>query len=410
MYRVAWMATLAIACTGTPSSDPTPPGAKVIRIAGSSSLTTRLLPALAEEYTRLHPNVRFEVNRTQSGAGIRSLLEGEVDLAAAGRSHHPSEQEQALVYGIDLKKDDARHLVAVDVVALTIHPDNPISSLTYDQVIGIYCTRQTDSWDLLGLEEAPIRAITRGIGSGTRALFEDFFCGPRGIHELIETRNSPDMANILAVDPNALGYTTMADQPGKVLGLRPDAESPAIQPSQANIIRGVYPLYRDLYLYTNPDKASAEVRDFIAFIDSPAGQEIVDEEGFVPLFLRPDRMDGPRPLRETVHFEPHSSTITPRSQARLKLLGKELKDRAGEYRHVVLEGYTDSQESEPQTLSEERAQAVAQTLKADLPDLFFEVIPRGASNPLAPNATPHGRHRNRRVQVYLAEEEVEEDG
>ena len=139
-------------------------------------------------------------------------------------------------------------------------------------------------------------------------------------------------------------------------------------------------------------------------------QEIVDEEGFVPLFLRPDRMDGPRPLRETVHFEPHSSTITPRSQARLKLLGKELKDRAGEYRHVVLEGYTDSQESEPQTLSEERAQAVAQTLKADLPDLFFEVIPRGASNPLAPNATPHGRHRNRRVQVYLAEEEVEEDG
>ena len=96
MYRVAWMATLAIACTGTPSSDPTPPGAKVIRIAGSSSLTTRLLPALAEEYTRLHPNVRFEVNRTQSGAGIRSLLEGEVDLAAAGRSHHPSEQEQAL--------------------------------------------------------------------------------------------------------------------------------------------------------------------------------------------------------------------------------------------------------------------------------------------------------------------------
>ncbi|TNE84257.1 MAG: hypothetical protein EP330_30085 [Deltaproteobacteria bacterium] len=406
MVRIILAGMLLAGC-GDAQAPQTSESQRVIRIAGSSSVNDKLMPALAAEYQRLHPEVSFEITSGGSGAGMRALLDGEVELAAASRGHTPSEQEQASVNGIDLDAEGVRHVVAVDVVALTVHPDNPLEAMTYDQVIGVYCTHGTDSWDLLGQEERPIRALTRDTSSGTRALFEDFFCGPSGIHDRIEVRSTTEMLSIVREDTSAIAYASMAEEPGKIVGLRPDSQSPAVKPSQANIIRGIYPLYRDLYVYSSPKSMSEDARAFLEFIDSPAGQEIVDEEGFVPLFLRPDRMDGPRPMRETIHFEPHSSQLTTRSQARLKVLAEELKERSSDFRHVVLEGYADSHEEEPERLSSERAAAVEAALKTELPDLFFETIPRGASNPLAPNATPHGRHRNRRVQIYLAEEEVD---
>lgn len=405
MIRSFFVAAILVSCTGT--SENGTDGTRVLHVTGSTSINKGLLPALAQEYERLNPGLSIEIEASDSGSGLRQLALGEVDIAAASRRHHPSEQEQALVNGIDLDAEASRQIVAVDVLALVVHPDNPLASLTYDQVIGVYCTRSTNSWDLLGQEEQPIRAVTREVGSGTRALFEDFFCGSAGLHSTIEARTPDELRSILSQDVNAIGFASMSEKSGKVLGLRPDPQSSAVQPSQANIIRGVYPLYRDLYLYSAGDPANEDVAGFLAFVDSPAGQEVVDEEGFVPLFLRPDRMDGPRPLRETIHFEPHGSALTPRSAARLRLLSKELSDRAGEYRHVVLEGYTDSQEEDASRLSTERAEAVSAVLKSELPELFIEVIPRGASNPLAPNATAHGRHRNRRVQIYLAEEEID---
>jgi outer membrane protein OmpA-like peptidoglycan-associated protein len=119
-------------------------------------------------------------------------------------------------------------------------------------------------------------------------------------------------------------------------------------------------------------------------------------------------MDEPRPLRETIHFEPGSSTPNQRSLARLKLLVDELHERTGEYRHVVLEGYTDTEEPDAEGLSEARAGAVKAMLEKELPGTYFEIIPRGSVNPIAPNATPYGRQQNRRVQIYLAAEEREE--
>ena len=77
--------------------------------------------------------------------------------------------------------------------------------------------------------------------------------------------------------------------------------------------------------------------------------------------------------------------------------------------HVVLEGYTDNREPEPTDLSYQRAETVRNLLQAELPGLYFEIIPRGAMNPIAPNDTPYGRQRNRRVQIYLAAEEKAED-
>ena len=89
---------------------------------------------------------------------------------------------------------------------------------------------------------------------------------------------------------------------------------------------------------------SQDMKEFLDWIASPAGQDVVDEADFVPLFLRPEMMNEPRPLRETAHFEASSSRPTARSIARIGLLIDELKERVGEHNHIVLEGYTDARE------------------------------------------------------------------
>lgn len=395
------------ACTGSPTD--APDGPPLLRIGGSEAMTRILVRQLADTYEKERADIRFEIEGGGDAAGMRKLLAGELDIAASSRPHTPAEEEQARENGYSLAAEGSRHIAGVDVVAVSVHPSNPTDSLTYDQVIGIFCTQTIDSWAFLGQEDKPIRALARDPNSGTRALFEDFFCGPRGIHPRIEVATTEDeVATSLQDDPNVITFLSMSEGLGKIVGLRADASAPAVRPSQQSIIRGQYPLYSDLYLYC-AGAAEGPPKDFIEWIASPGGQEVVDEARFVPLFLRPERLDDPRPLRETIHFEQASSEPNQRSMARLQLLVAELRERAGEYRHIVLEGYTDNLEPDAVPLAQARAEAVRDLLANELPGLYFEIIPRGSTGPIAPNNTPYGRQRNRRVQIYLAAEEAADD-
>ena len=398
--------TLLVGCsTSVDEGDVLP----TLRIGADAGLASGLLPTLANNHADTRGTVRFEISSQEDGSTLRKLLSGELDLAISSRRPQPNEQEQAGANGYDLDAPDSRHIVGVDVVTLSVHANNHIDSLTYDQVIGIFCTREIDNWSFLGLDEAPIRAMTPEPSSGTRALFEDFFCGPRGIHTDVEVASSVSIANALETEDNVITFQSLSTGAGKTLGLRPDPTGPPVRPSQQNIIRGSYPLYQDINLYT-PGEPSGEVKQLVDYVRSPAGQEVVDEERFVPLFLRPERLDEARPLRETIHFEQNATQPNLRSKARLQLLVDEMQDRAGEYQHVVLEGYTDSREGDANALATARAESVRDLLGEELPGLYFEIIPRGAAHPIAPNDTPYGRQRNRRVQIYLAEEEADGQG
>lgn len=392
-----------VACGAPPA--PTAAPTETLTIRGSDTLTRVLLPEVAKAYERAAPGVSMKVEGGGDAAGFRAVLSGDADCAAAARDPFPAEEEQAIVNGYSFMSPEARHLVAVDVVAVAVHPSNSLTSLSFDQVIGIFCTQEISDWAQLGMDPSPIRVMTAVPSSSTRALFEDFFCGPRGIHTRAEQASDEDIAAALDDDPATIAYLSTAEQAGSVLGLRPLPDDRPIRPSQKSVVRGAYPLYRDLYLFT-PGPPSAAASQMLDWLRSPAGQDVVDEADFVPLFLRPERSDEARPLREIVYFEPGSGQPNQHSRARLHILVDELRSRAGEYRHVILEGFTDAREVDPSGLATSRAQAVESVLKQELPGLFVEIIPRGAVQPIAPNDTPYGRQRNRRVQVYLAAEEA----
>ena len=134
-------------------------------------------------------------------------------------------------------------------MSVVVHEDSPIESLTYDQVIGIFCDRSIDDLQFLGLGQGPIKPVARDLRSGTRALFEDFFC-ISGIHSRIETMSSEEIEAAVASDVTVISFASMAEGLGKSLALKVDAAGQPIKPSVKNIANGRYPLYRDLYLYT----------------------------------------------------------------------------------------------------------------------------------------------------------------
>lgn len=404
-WRDVLFVAALVGCGGSAGTEDD--GPPTLRIGGSETVTRALAGALAQTHADSRGTLRFEITGGGSTVGIDKLLDGKVDVAATTRAPLPSEEQQARANGYSII--EGRHVIGVDVLTVAVHPDNPIDNLTYDQVIGMFCTGQIDDWSFLGLDAGKIRVLTRDPRSGNRALFEDFFCGPSGIADRAEVASFDTINAALTEDPMAITFVSLSENVGKTLGLRPDPAGPPVRPSQQNIIRGAYPLYQDILLIT-PGPPQGKARNFVEFALSPAGQEVVDEERFVPVFLRPERLDDARPLRETIHFDAGETQPNLRSTARLQLLIDELRDRAGEYRHVVLEGYTDNREPNATDLAYKRAETVRTLLQSELPGLYFEIIPRGALHPIAPNDTPYGRQRNRRVQIYLAAEEKEEDG
>jgi phosphate transport system substrate-binding protein len=397
---------LLVACDGRDGPAPAPASgegpAAGLRIGGTDVLAANLLAALAAEFEKQNADAHVAVTGNPRDNGIEQLLRGEVDLGAATRDATPSEDEQAKVAGWSFATPQSRHIVGVDVVAVAVNDANRIEHLTYDQVICIFCTGSITNWSAVGGPEAAITVVSREQTSGTSQLFEDFFCGPKGIKADAEHADRERVAGILRDDAGAVTFVTLSESTGRVVALAPEPEAPAVAPSQANVISGAYPLYRDVVLYSAGPPRGAAVR-FLDWVASPAGQEVVDEQRYVPMDLRTERLDEPRPLRETVHFEPGATAPNQRSMERLGLLVKELRDRR--LRHVVLEGYTDNTEPDPLELSRQRAETVQALLSEQLPGLYFEIIPRGPKNAIAPNDTPYGQLRNRRVQVYLGEEE-----
>ncbi len=403
----AWLTAGVLAFSAGCSAPPPPkddaPEVPLVRIGGSETMTRALVPALVEAHEKGNKSLRFEVTGGGTGAGLRQLIDGTLDLAAASREHHDAENDQAKGEGFDLNARGARTVVGLDVVAVVVDESSPIDSLTYDQVIGIFCDRTIDDLSFLELGDGPIRPVARDPRSGTRTLFEDFFCAS-GIHSRVEMLTTDEIEAAMENDPSVISFASMTEDFGKPVALIPQPGGEPIQPSVKNIANGRYPLYHDLYFYT-PGPASGSAKKFVDWVLGPAGQDVMDNQRFVPIYHRTKQFDEPRPLRETIHFDQGETLPNQRSMARIQLLVQELRQKGSKGEHVVLEGFTDDEEPNAIALSQKRAETVRDLLDQQLEGMYFEIIPRGSIRPLAPNSTPYGQMRNRRVQIYLADEE-----
>ena len=259
---------------------------RAIQNKGSDTLVNVAL-AWAERYRQLEPDLSIAVTGGGSGTGIASLINGTVDIANASRPMKQSEFEDARANGIE----PVEHVVAIDALAVIVHPDNPVSELTLPQLSDIYSGKVTN-WAEVGGNDAAIVLLSRETNSGTHVYFlEEVVRLGEEENELIfapQTILMPSSVGItseLRRNPNSIGYDGLGyvdPEHEKILAVAEDSDSPFVNPSVETALAGTYPLARDLYMYTAGEPTGA-VADYLDWIMTPDGQEIVTQLGFVPI-------------------------------------------------------------------------------------------------------------------------------
>ncbi len=283
---VLLLALLVTACGDEAGAEPVPTEASIyIENKGSDTLVNLAL-AWAERYQMEHPDVRISVSGGGSGTGIAALINGTVDIANASRHIKAEELEAARANGIE----PMEFIVARDAIALIVHPDNPVSALTLQQVSDIY-SGKINNWAEVGGEDHPIVRLSRETNSGTHVYFLETVLrlGKKNDRTLfaMDTLLLPSSEGIvyeIRQNPNAIGYDGLGYVPPdlKTLAIARAEGEPYILPSIETVNSGAYPIARELYMYT-PGQPPPAVQDYLNWILSPEAQAIVAELGFVPI-------------------------------------------------------------------------------------------------------------------------------
>jgi phosphate transport system substrate-binding protein len=243
-----------------------------LMISGSTTILP-LAMAAAEEYQKLYPHIQISVSGTGTGEGLKSLVDGNIDIAGASRDILPTEQKRADREGVKL----LRHTIALDSLAVIVHPDNPITDLSIEDLHNIYIGVHRN-WKELGGFDRPIIAINRDSSSGTFEMWlELVLFGEHYRKDAQVQPSSGGVAYAVGGNKNAIGYVGLGFLTSKVKVLTINGVGPELP----NVASGAYRLSRELYMFTG-DPAPETSMHFILFMESPEGRRIIESEGFLP--------------------------------------------------------------------------------------------------------------------------------
>lgn len=261
---------------------------KMIQNKGSDTMIN-LAQALAEEYRKVQPKVAIAVSGGGSGVGIASLENGTVDIANASREIKKDEAELVKKHS---GKDPVEHKIAYDALAIYVHKSNPLQKISKSQLASIYGKDGTfTKWSDLGVEvpgcsgQEIVRA-GRQNNSGTYAYFREWTLGEGKDFKLgsRDMSGSKDVVDLVGNTPCAIGYSGMGYKNDEVrwVCLSKGDDEPCVEPSVAAALDGSYKLSRPLYMIT-AGEPTGDAADYIKWIRSDAGQQVVERIGYAPL-------------------------------------------------------------------------------------------------------------------------------
>ncbi len=256
-----------------------------IQIKGSDTMVN-LGQAWAEAFNTIHANVNVAVTGGGSGTGIAALISGTCDIAESSRAVEEKETKQAEAEGIRFNQE----IVALDGIVVVVHPSNPVKNLTLDQLREVFMGN-IKNWRMLGGPDIPIVLLSREVNSGTHIFFKEHVLRrgkKKGTEEFspgaLMMPSSYAIAEEVANNENTIGYYGMGyiSPRQKVIAVAKDANSPFLEPNLQAVRSNAYPISRPLYLYTNGTPQGV-IKEFIDFVYSKEGQEIVKKTDFVPI-------------------------------------------------------------------------------------------------------------------------------
>lgn len=380
--------------------------------------------------TRNDKTFTAEVKLRGTAGGIEDLISGAADIAMLERPMTPEEAKRVAAAGLgDPHQRDQEAVIGPSAVIVLVHPSNPVKSLSMLQLSDIFAGRSRN-WSEVGGTNRRIQVLAPNAES---ALFDAVKAGTgKGFEVLPSARlvaSSLETADLVGADLAAIGLAH-SDYRGNASALSLTTQCGlSYEPSEFQIASETYPFASRLVLYTT-NRASKQVKDFVAFAQSSGAQRMLQEKGFVSLtpVLSPkgsvkfDRtaatkmtgasvrfadvvgtfVENAARLSLTFRFDAQGAALDARGQTDLTQLVEYVASGALGKRTLSLVGYWDSTGDfiDDVTQSKARAVMVAEALKKK--GLNIErLFGFGPLLPVECDGAGSRAHRNRRVEVWV---------
>jgi phosphate transport system substrate-binding protein len=435
-----------------------------IGVHGSNTIGAQLMPALITRYgenkgakveqriggdpEEVQINIttgaggdlaEIELHSHGSGTSAPSLGSGVAEIGMSSRPITPEEQKRLE----DAKLTVEPHVIALDGLLVLTSSQNPIASLTLDQIARIFSGAIKD-WSQLGRAPGKINLYARDDKSGTFDTFNSLVLKPRNLKISPEAKrfeSTPDLSDEVARDPDGVGFGGFAYL-RNAKGLSISSSCGIISPpSPFNVKTEDYPLSRRLFLYTTSGIRSQIAKEIVEFSMSDAAQSSIVETGFIDLGLdflafseQGERvagafdlpqaeltplvishikqmtadMRGARRMSITFRFEKGSDKLDVKARQDMLRLARFMSGPEMQHKEVLLLGFADAMGPfEPNVkLAQKRADAVRAGLLAlgggvTIDAHHVKAKSYGKLMPVACNDNDADREKNRRVEVWV---------
>jgi len=272
----------------------------MIQIKGSDTMVN-LVQAWSEKYMEKYPAEFIAVTGGGSGTGLSSLISKTCDIAMSSRNIKDKEIELAKKQGVTPFETK----VALDGLAVIVHPSNPVSKLTIEQLAKIF-TGKIKNWKEVGGKDSKIVLLSREVNSGTHVYFKEHVLrnnDPKSKEEFspgaLMLSSSQAIADEISQNPSTIGYYGMGyiSKKQKALSIAKDSKSPYFEPTLDNVVSNHYPISRPMFLYTNGNPQNL-IKKFMDYALSADGQKIVKETEFVPIIVEVNaKVKQPKPKK-----------------------------------------------------------------------------------------------------------------
>ncbi|ALN19421.1 substrate-binding domain-containing protein [Ectopseudomonas mendocina] len=436
---ICYALPLSVFASALPASEGNQP---VLRIQGSNTIGAKLAPELvrglfeAQGLQDIHSEdgareneqrvlarqvdgrlVVVEIAAHGSGTGFAALKDGSAHLAASSRPIKDSEAASLASLG-DLRSPQGEQVIAIDGLAIIVHPSNPVAALSVEQIAKLF-SGEIDDWAALGGKPGKVRPYARDDNSGTYDTFKELVLAAGGRTLAASAQrfeSSNQLSDSVSRDPNGIGFIGLPYiRQAKAVAVAAGNSQPML-PSNTLIATEDYPLARRLFLYNDPQLTNPWARALIDFAHSTRGQAIVADSGFIAQTVQAVKVatdpqmptdyrqlaQQARRLSVNFRFQEGSATLDNKAHRDLQRVLDYLKQHDKLQNKVVLVGFGDPKNDpeRAELLSKLRAMAVRREL-AKQGVLFREITGLGSELPVAANDQDNGRIRNRRVEVWV---------
>jgi phosphate transport system substrate-binding protein len=262
-----------------------------------SDTMNNLMTLWGESFSRMYPNVKLQVEGKGSSTAPPALISATAQFGPMSRQMKPTEIDE-FEKKFGYKPTELR--TSFDALAVYVHKDNPIQSLTMAQVDSIFsktrkrgAVKDAATWGHLGLSgdwaARPISIYGRNSASGTYGFFKEQVLKNGDFKDTVkEQPGSASVVQGVTNDRYGMGYSGIGYRTSgvRIVPLAEKEGGATSEGSYDDVVSKKYPLSRYLYLYVNkaPGKPlDPLIKEFLKLVYSREGQEVVVKDGYLPL-------------------------------------------------------------------------------------------------------------------------------